>query len=84
MKSSSLFISQSIKLWISKNEVIPWIDLILLLSFQGTVYITLEMEKLPSMKRNKPCQEHAKLAKWLDVYTFHFICKVPSLMYISP
>jgi hypothetical protein len=81
---SSLFISLSIELCIPKNEVIPWINLILLLSFQGTLYITLEMEELPSMKRNGPSQEHAKLAKWLNVYTFHFTCKFPSLMYTSP
>ncbi len=44
-------------------------------------YITLETEESPSMKRNRPGQDHAELTKGPDVYTFHFHLQI-SITYV--
>ncbi len=55
---------------------------LLLLSFQGTLFTTLEMEELPSMKINGQ-----NMWSWQNgqMYTPSiFTCKSPSLMYTPP
>jgi hypothetical protein len=56
---------------------------LLLLSFQGTLFTTLKMEELSSMKINGPSQKHAELVKWPDVHTFHFHLQI-SITYVHP